>query len=257
MINKIISKINSLKDMKKYPDDIYFIGNTNLLESKKVSIVGTRKPISYTKAFTSALSAKLSNANITVVSGAAMGVDAISHKAALPNTIAVVANGLDIRYPAVNKNLIQEIEQNGLMLSTYKNNVKARAYTFVQRNELVVALGDVLIITQADLKSGSMRSAQFALNMGKQIYVLPHRIEDSEGTNDLLKKGQAKAIYDIDEFILQLTGNKNDILQNDEFLEYCKINTSYDDAVQKYHQKVFEYELLGKISIENGHIKVL
>jgi len=257
MIDKINFKIESLNDMKTYPEDIYYIGNTSLLKNKKVSIVGTRKPISYTKNLTSTLSAKLSNANITVVSGAAMGVDAISHKAAINNTIAIAANGLNIRYPSVNKNLIREIEEQGLILSTYPDNEKARAYTFIQRNELVVALGDVLIITQADLKSGSMRSAQFAINMGKQIYVLPHRIEDSEGTNELLKKGQAKAIYDIDEFITQITGNENQNLQTDEFLEYCKLNTSYDNAVQKYNQKVFEYELLGKITIENGYIKVL
>ena len=255
MINNIDFKINELDAMKKYPSDIYYIGNLELLNKTKISIVGSRKPISYTKNFTHTLSAKLSQHNIAIVSGVAMGVDAIAHKASIDSTIAVVANGLDIRYPAVNKNLIKDIETRSLILSTYKEKTLAKAYTFVLRNELVVALGDVLIITQADINSGSMRSAEFALKMGKKIYVLPHRIGDSEGTNMLLKKGLATAIYDIDKFIEEL-GYKTDNSKSDDFLEYCKTNPTYDEAIQKYKEKVFEYELLGDIIIENGIIKL-
>jgi len=254
MIKIIDFKIDALNDMKKYPKEIYCIGNTNLLKTKKVSIVGTRKPISYTKTLTHEISTKLSNANITIVSGVAMGVDAIAHSAAINNTIAVVANGLNIRYPAVNKNLIQQIESNSLIISTYKDDEKAKAYTFVQRNELVVALGDILIITQADLNSGSLRSAKYALNMGKKIYVLPHRMNDSQGTNDLLQKGLATPIYDIDKFIEEITGNKQNLLHKDEFLTYCKTNPTYDEAVLKYQEKVFEYELMGKIEVKDGII---
>jgi len=185
MIKKIDFHIPEFDLMKKYPNDIFYLGNCSLLKNKKISIVGTRKPISYTKNFTYTLSSKLYEANITIVSGAAMGVDAIAHKAAINSTIAVMANGLDIQYPSINKNLIKDIEQFGLTLSTYAPSTKARPYTFVQRNELVVALGDVLIITQADINSGSLRSAEFALKMGKQIYVLPHRINDCRDASHL------------------------------------------------------------------------
>ncbi|MCK5293490.1 MAG: DNA-protecting protein DprA [Arcobacteraceae bacterium] len=256
MINKINFKIKELDSMKKYPEDIYYIGNLELLDRPKISIVGTRKPISYTKNFTHTLSSKLSNKNITIVSGVAMGVDAIAHKASINSTIAVVANGLDIRYPAVNKNLIQEIENNSLIISTYKEKQLAKPYTFVQRNELVVALGDILIITQADLNSGSLRSAEFALKMGKQIYVLPHRIGDSDGTNMLLEKGDAKAIYDIDKFIEELGYKDDKSIKSDDFISYCRANPTYDEAVQIYKEKVFEYELLGEIMVEDGRIKV-
>jgi len=196
---------------------------------------------------------ELSLNNITIVSGAAMGVDAIAHSASNNNTIAVVANSLDIRYPAVNKNLIQKIEQNSLILSTYEATTKARAYTFVHRNEIVVALADIVIITQADLNSGSLTSAKYALNMNKPIYVLPHRIGDSEGTNELLKNGDAKAIYNIDEFLQEIGINKKEIIK-DEFLQYCSSNPTYDEAILKYTSKVFEYELLGKIEIKDGKI---
>ena len=182
-----------------------------------------------------------------------MGVDAIAHGASNNNTIAVVANSLDIRYPAVNKNLIQKIEQNSLILSTYKATTKARAYTFVHRNEIVVALADIVIITQADLNSGSLTSAKYAIKMNKPIYVLPHRIGDSDGTNELLQNGDAKAIYNIDDFLKEL-GIKKEQSIKDEFLKYCSSNPTYDEAILKYNSKVFEYELLGKIEIKDGRI---
>jgi DNA processing protein len=253
MIQKIDFHINELANMKEYPKELFYIGNTNLLKNKKIAIVGTRKPNSYTKNFTHQLSQKLSQNNITIISGAAMGVDAIAHQSSNNNTIAVVANSLDIRYPAVNRNLIQNIEQNSLILSAYEPTTKARNYTFVHRNEIVVALADIVIITQADLKSGSLTSAKYALSMGKPIYVLPHRIGDSQGTNELLKNGNAKAIYDIDQFLKEIGINKKETIK-DEFLQYCSSNPTYDDAVIKYASKVFEYELLGSISIKDGKI---
>lgn len=174
MIQQIPFHILELDSMKKYPSELFYIGNTQLLKKRKISIVGTRRPNSYTKEFTHKLSSKLSNSGFCIVSGAALGVDAIAHNAAgFNNTIAVVANGLDIRYPSVNKNLISNIEKDGLMLSAYKEKEKARNYTFVLRNEIVVALGEVLIVTQADEKSGTLTSVEYALKMGKKVYTLP------------------------------------------------------------------------------------
>lgn len=254
MIKKIYFHIKQLNCMKIYPKDIYYIGDINLLKNKKVAIVGTRHPNSYTKNFTHQLSNILSKNNITIVSGAALGVDAIAHQSSNNNTIAVVANGLDIRYPSTNKNLIKNIEENSLILSTYKSTQKARPYTFVQRNELVIALADMVIITQADLNSGSLTSAKFAIKMNKKIYVLPHRIGESEGTVQLLRQNKAKAIYNINDFIKELgISNKNEETQ-DDFLQFCKTNPSYDEAVLKYKNKVFEYELLGEILIKHGKI---
>jgi DNA processing protein len=254
MIEKIDFHIKELDDMKKYPQDIFYIGNKDLLNKPKISIVGTRKPSQYTKIVTSELSRKLSNLGVVIVSGGAMGVDAISHQNSIPNTIAVMANGLDIRYPAINKNLICDIENKALCISTYQNNSPAKPYTFVQRNELVVALGDVLIITQADLSSGSLRSAEYAIAMNKKIFVLPHRINESDGTNKLLKMGLARAIFDIDEFIQELGYGKDQAKQNDSFLDFCKSNPTYEEAVALYNSKVFEYELLGLITIKDGII---
>lgn len=189
MISSIDFLIPELNLMQKYPKELFFIGNTNLLKRKKISIVGTRRPSAYTREFTHKLASKLSQNGICIVSGAAMGVDSIAHSAAgNNNTIAVVANGLDIKYPSVNKNQIIDIEKNGLMISSFKEGEKAINYTFVLRNEIVVALGEKLIVTEADIGSGSMTSVEFALKQNKEIFVLPHRINESLATNELIKK---------------------------------------------------------------------
>ena len=257
MISSIDFHIDELTSMKKYPNELFYIGNIELLKKRKVSIIGTRRPTSYTKEFTYKLASKLSNAGICIISGAAMGVDALAHQGASSNnTIAVVANGLDIRYPSVNKNLIIDIEKNGLILSAYKEKEKAKNYTFVLRNEIVVALSEFLIVTQADIDSGSLTSVNYALKMGKTVYTLPHRINESLGTQELVKKGLIKVIYDIDEFIENVCGIKN-IKIEDEVLEFCKNNPSYESAISKYPNKIFEYELEGKIKIENGKVIVI
>jgi DNA processing protein len=245
-------KIDELKYMKKSPEDIFYIGNKSLLKNNKVSIVGTRRPNGYTKLFTREISSKLSKAGFTVVSGAAMGVDALAHAGAgESNTIAVAGTGLDIRYPSVNNKLIENIEKKGLVLSLFEKGTPPSRYSFPIRNELVVSLGGVLIVTQADKNSGTMRSVEFAKKMGKKIYVLPHRLEESPGTQQLLEKGEAEAIYDINNFIQKISGKKIDDFE-DEFLEFCKSGPLYDEVVEKYPKKLFEYELSGKIKVENG-----
>ncbi|PIF03827.1 MAG: DNA processing protein DprA [Arcobacter sp.] len=258
MIKEIDFHINQLDTMKKYPKNLYYIGNLDLLEKRKVSIVGTRKPNGYTKQYTYELSKLLSNNNICIVSGAAMGVDAIAHDGAgASNTIAVAGTGLDIRYPAVNKKLIEDIEQKGLIISQFPSKTPSQRYNFPIRNELVVALGECLIVTQADENSGTMRSVEFALKMGKPIFVLAHRINESIATNKLLEKGLATAIYNIDTFIENFLGYKNEIKHNDEFLEYCKSSPTYDEVMKKYPKELFEYELNGKIKISNGLVVVV
>lgn len=256
MISKIDFNIDELVSMKKYPDELFYIGNLELLKKRKIALIGTRRPNSYTKEFTYKLASKLSNVGICIISGAAMGVDAIAHQGAgTNNTIAVVANGLDIRYPSINKNLIIDIERNGLILSAYKEKEKAKNYTFVLRNEIVVALSELLIVTEADINSGSLTSVNYALKMGKDVYTLPHRINESLGTQELIKKGLIKVIYDIDEFIYNISGVRNKLFE-DEILKFCSLNPIYEEAYNKYPNKIFEYELEGKIRVENGKVYV-
>ena len=234
---------------------LYFRGDISLLESTKVSIVGARKAYPYSRSITHRLSIALAKRGVCVVSGGAMGIDAISHEAAFPHTIAVLANGLDISYPKVNKKLLQKMSESSLLLSEYEDGFKARAYTFVQRNRIVVALGDVLVISQADIDGGSMRSAELALKMGKKIYVLPHRLGESSGTMKLLEDKNAELITDIDAFADMFGQIKEEI--KDEFLRFCTKMPTYEEALSFNAQKLFEYEIMGKIKVTNGVVSVV
>lgn len=253
-MKKLDFYISEFETLKERPKDIYFKGNISLLSKPKVSIVGTRHPISYTKFLCLKLGNALKKRGVCIVSGGAMGVDALAHKSSFPNTIGVMANSLDIIYPKVNSSLIKSMEDNSLLLSEYHKNTKATRYSFVLRNRLVVALGEVLIVAQADLNSGSMRSVELALKQGKKIYVFPHRLNDSLGTNHLLQEGLATAIYDIDSFA-DIFGKA--LYENDEILEFCDSNTSLQDALERYGDKIYEYELEGKIYIKDMKVVVV
>jgi len=253
MSQVIVESIPELDVMKKYPSQLFYEGNLSLLKRPKVSIVGTRRPSNYTRQFTYALSKALAKRGVCVVSGAAMGVDTIAHEGAgFENTIAVVANGLDIRYPVINQLLIESIEQQGLMLSQFNDGFRATGWSFVVRNELVVALGDILIVTEADLNSGSMRSVEYALKMGKEIWVLPHRLDESLGTNQLLLDGKAQIIHDIETFVSRFGQAVESNILKDDFFYFCQRSPTFDETVKKFGDKVYEAELEGVVTIHNG-----
>ena len=256
-MNTIDTEIPELLFMKKYPAKLFYAGDTKLLKKIKISIVGTRKPSKYSRMLTQTLASTLSKKGVCIVSGGAMGIDAIAHLGAKHNTISVLPCGVDIKYPAVNKSLLTDIEQNALLLSQFDLGFKATPWSFVVRNELVVALGDILVVAEAELGSGSMRSIEFALKMGKEIFVFPQRIGESSATNQLLKEGKAKAIYDIDEFCSQYGDTVVENIVIDDFTQFCKTNPTYDEALKRFPDKVFEAELGGEIKIENGMVILL
>lgn len=243
-------------DMKKEQKEIFFRGNRKLLDKPKISIVGTRKPTQYTKQMTSDLAHRLANVGVTVVSGGAMGVDGQAHfGAGYANTIAVMPCGLDVRYPMTHRDMFEHIEKEGLLLSMYDEGTMAANWTFVARNEMVVALGDVLIVSEALRNSGSMRSVEYAQKMGKKIYTFPHRSGESDGTMDLVKRGEAEIIYDIDKFVAQYGQSK--AIENDEFLLFCQTSPSYEETLQRFGEKVSLYELEGKISVKDGRVALI
>ena len=253
-MSKVITEhILELDAMKKYPPELFYKGNLSLLQRPKVSIVGTRRPSAYTRQFTYALAKALAKRGVCVVSGAAMGVDTIAHEGAgVDNTIAVVANGLDIRYPVINRALIEGIENRGLILSQFNDGFRATGWSFVVRNELVVALGDILIVTEADLKSGSMRSVEYALKMGKEIWVLSHRLDESLGTNQLLAEGKANVIQDVESFVSRFGQAVESEMLKDDFFYFCQRSPTFDETVKKFGDKVYEAELEGVVTIHNG-----
>jgi len=253
MIEILKGDIKELSHMKKYPKNIFYKGDAGLLQRKKISIVGSRKPNQYARHMTHEIASKLANAGLCIVSGGAIGIDIIAHKAAgAKNTIMVAGTGLDKYYPSINKNVIQDIEKDGLVLSQFEAGTPSKRYNFPLRNELLVALGEVLIVMYADKNSGTMRSVEYAKKMGKEIYVLPHRIGESDATNLLLEDGTAQAIYDVDKFV-----NKFGYFEKkdcDEFFEFCKSCPTYEEALRKFPNRVFVSELNGDIKVVNAKV---
>ncbi len=242
---------SSLLQIRQRPEKLYYKGDVTLLQKPMVSIVGTRRPIAYTKEATMQLARAFGEIGYVVVSGGAMGVDAMAHRGAFPHTIAVMANGLDIIYPKVNQALIEDIYRSALALSEYEAGERATKYSFVVRNRLVVALGEVLIITQADANSGTMRSAEIAQQMGKKIYVLPHRLGESAGTEQLLREGLAEPIWDIGEFVGCFGRVDKQKVCEDALLAFCASHPLLSEVVARFGEEVYLYELEGKVIIKN------
>ncbi len=257
ILDLLPDEIPEFQTLKKPPEKLWAIGDPGLLQRPKVSIVGTRRPGSYTQRYVRELAAALARRGVVVVSGAAMGVDALAHQGAGPShTIAVVANGVDRRYPSINASLIESIEREGLVMSQFPPGMKATNWSFVVRNELVVALGEVLIIAEADEGSGSMRSAEYALRQGKELYVFPHRLGESEGTQRLLREGSALPIYDLEAFADRFGVVPKQDLERDDFFYFCQSYPTLDEAVVRFGERVFEAELEGKIVVENGRVRL-
>ena len=223
--------------------NLFYKGDLSLLDKPKIAIVGSRRPTQYTKEITSKLSSILSKKYV-IVSGGAMGVDAIAHKNA-KSTIMVSPAGIDIIYPKINKTLIENIINNHLLITEYKEGYQPRPYSFVQRNRIVVGISEFIIITQADIDSGSIRSFEIAKKLNKKVYVIPHRIGDSKGTNHIASIKEAEVIWDIKEFAKSLGINED------------KKILDYNEAIRIYKDKLFEMELLGEIEIKDAKVYFL
>ena len=259
MANRLLHPLPpELSTLRKPPEKLWYRGNTELLKRRKVSIVGTRRPSAYTREMTHRLASELAARGVVVVSGAAMGVDAIAHQGAgAASTIAVLGTGVDLRYPTVNAPMIEAIEAEGLLLSRFEPGRRGTNWSFVVRNELVVALGEVLVITQADRESGSMRSAEIARKLGKEIWVLPQRLGESDGTNELLKEGAAQAIYSITQFADRFGTIPARDLPRDEFFYFCQNFPTVDEVLSRFGERLYEAELMGEVVIENGRVRLV
>lgn len=199
------------KSSKKYPSalikvnnapkNLYYIGNyCSEIFTNCIGIVGSRRATEYSKRVVHQLVKELSLYDVTIVSGFMFGIDAEAHKAALDNnlkTIAVMANSPDIITPSYQNDLYNNILQNkGLILSEYDKNIPPRKWTFVKRNRIVAALCKVILIVQAGDNSGTMITAKFAKQFGKDVYVVPYQIgtKAASGSLKLLSEGAKVAV---------------------------------------------------------------
>jgi len=182
------------------PKIVYFVGTLPTDRPPVVAIVGTRKPTSYGKEVTFNLAYNLAKKGVIIVSGLALGVDAIAHRAALEaggTTIAVMAGGLDSIYPANHRGLAKQIVTNGgALLSEYAPGTLARDFQFLQRNRVVSGLADAVIVTEAAARSGTLSTVMHALDQNREVFAVPGNITSpmSVGPNRLLQQGAHPAL---------------------------------------------------------------
>ena len=196
-----------LKEISDPPEKLYYKGNLELLKSERmIAVVGTRNPSSYGKLCCEYMIKKMSKANITIVSGFAKGIDSIAHKTSLltgTKTIAVIASGLDIIYPASNLSLYKEIEEKGLILTEYEAGTKPFKGNFPQRNRIIAALSKGVIVVESKDRGGSLITADLALEYNRDVYAIPGDIfsEYSKGCNNLIRDAKAKSLSNIKELL--------------------------------------------------------
>ena len=176
------------------PVVLYLLGELKESDNAALAMVGSRNSSPYGLEITKNFSYCLAQAGVTVISGMARGIDSVAHKGALQaggRTIAVTGCGLDIIYPPENRQLFSEIKKYGAILSEFPLGTAPEAANFPRRNRLISGLSMGVIVVEASLKSGSLITAKYALEQGREVYAIPGNINSmkSRGTNSLIKEG--------------------------------------------------------------------
>lgn len=183
----------SLKSIYDPPKALYCKGN--LVDCPLVAVVGTRRPTAYGAQVTESIVSDLAAAGIGIVSGLALGIDSIAHRAALDAggyTIAVLGNGIDDVYPASNRWLANRIlDSGGAIISELPSKTPPLKHHFPARNRIIAGLSFAVLVTEADWKSGTLYTANFALENGRDVMAIPGSIlsEASAGPNNLIRQG--------------------------------------------------------------------
>ncbi len=188
----------SLNEIPEPPEQIYIKGNLpDPTQYYYLAVVGSRKYTSYGREATERIISGLAGYPICIVSGLAIGIDGIAHRAALDAklpTVAIPGSGLDpgVLYPRAHANLAREIvESGGALLSEYEPKLRAAPWTFPQRNRIMAGLSAGALIIEAEERSGSLITARLALDYNKNVFAVPGSIfsATSKGTNKLIKQG--------------------------------------------------------------------
>ena len=201
-----------LKQIYDPPISLYIKGNAEILNGKNIAIVGCRNSSKYGEEAAKYFAYNLSAKGINIISGLARGIDTYAHIGNLGamihnsndicgKTIAVVGNGIDIIYPKENKYLEEKIiKSGGCIISEYPLGTKAEKFNFPARNRIISGLSKGVLVIEARVKSGTLITIDFALQQGRDVYVVPGNINsvNSVGTNDLIKQG-AKLVTRVEE----------------------------------------------------------
>ena len=227
-----------LRQILAAPYALYYIGRLPEETRKSVAIVGARTRSAYGSQITGKLARALAQNRMDIISGMAMGIDADAHSGALEengDTYAVLGCGVDVCYPKRNRYLYEKMQDRGGILSEYPPGTPPLPGYFPQRNRIIAGLADYVIVMEARKKSGSLITADYAMEQGKEVYALPGRVTDalSEGTNHLIQQG-AGIFVSVEDFLqeLQLQPQnittqidfRKNLLEKDESLVYALLD---------------------------------
>lgn len=193
------------------PPVLYVQGRLEALDRWSVAVVGTRRASAYGREIAHKLARDLARHGVTVVSGLALGVDAVAHRAALEaggRTIAVLGSGVDQIYPAQNRDIVKQLLANdaGAVVSEYPLGTKPEARNFPPRNRIISALSRAVIVIEAGKRSGALITASMAAEQGRDVFAVPGSIlhPGSVGCNQLIQKG-ATPLLSIDDVLEELS----------------------------------------------------
>ena len=195
----------SLLTIESYPPVLYVVGQFPELLDCSVAMVGSRRPSLYGLQTARRFAAELAEYNVPVISGMARGVDAAAHKGAIMaggKTVAVLGCGLDIMYPPENHGLYQEIKEHGCVISEFPFGAKPLPDHFPRRNRIVSGLSLGVVVIEANIKSGALVTAGFALEQGREVFAVPGRIDSalSDGPHALIRQG-AKPVLSVKDIL--------------------------------------------------------
>jgi len=176
------------------PEKLYCIGNINLLNTKSIAIVGTRRSSPYGRWAAYELGKKIADCGVTLVSGMAEGIDTQGHMGALAehgNTIAVLGTSIDKCFPKSNEKLYKQISDCGLIISEYGPEDITGNWSFPRRNRIISGLCESVIVVEGAYQSGSMITAKLAIEQSRNLFAVPGNINqpNSIGTNSLIRDG--------------------------------------------------------------------
>ncbi|MBN1778780.1 MAG: DNA-processing protein DprA [Candidatus Buchananbacteria bacterium] len=222
-----------LKEIYAAPPLLYYRGDIKNFEYLCLAIVGSRKNSDYGKQVTEQLSRQISEVGLTVVSGLALGVDAIAHQTAIKNsgrTIAILGSSLDQIYPASNRHLAEEIiKKDGLIISEFPIGTTPQPFNFPRRNRIIAGLSLGVLVTEAKINSGALITARYALEQNREVFAVPGNIynENTAGTNQLIKLG-ARLVTDVNDILETLNLEK---IQTQKIIEQIQPQTKNEKII--------------------------
>ena len=183
-----------LKSIPDAPEKLFYSGDIGLIEHPLIAVVGTRRCSPYGRWAAEKISEKIARCGVSVVSGMASGIDTAAHRGCIKGgmpTIAVLGTGVDVCFPASNRQLYEKIAAEGLLISEYPPGEGGRPAYFPQRNRIISGLSKSVIVVEGAPRSGSMITARLALEQGRDVFAVPGNIDqpNSLGVNKLIADG--------------------------------------------------------------------